>query len=109
MSEKTIDGGTSRPGRSIHLIGETGEIEGYMEDGEFVVRHPNAHSAHTYSEERVDINVSRDMHGGGDLRLAGDFVATLQGKPRSISSTRFGRPRAFATRPSPKRRARADR
>jgi len=52
-----MNGGTSRPGRSIHLIGETGEIEGYMEDGEFVVRHPNAHAAHTYSEEKVDINV----------------------------------------------------
>ena len=34
-------GGTSKPSRTMHLIGTTGEIEGVHEDGFFVIRHPD--------------------------------------------------------------------
>ncbi len=79
--------GTPRPGRSIHLWGTEGEIEGFMEDGSFVVRHADARAGHEYSEEAVDVNVSMDMHGGGDMRLVEDFVRVVRGEEPSISST----------------------
>lgn len=80
-------GGTSRPCRSIHLVGTKGEIQGVDEECTFVVRHPDTRAGHEYSEERIKIDASSDGHGGGDLRLVEDFVHTLQGKPRSISCT----------------------
>jgi len=88
-------GGAARPSRSIHLIGTTGEIQGVLEDSRFVVRHIDPRPGHEYSEEVVDLNVSGDMHGafgghgGGDLRLAADFVRYVQGEPCSIGCTRL--------------------
>lgn len=81
-------GGTSKPCRTIHLIGTEGEIYGVMDDGYFVVRHPDTSkgSGSEWSEERFETG-ALGGHGGGDLRLAADFVHTLQGKPRSISCT----------------------
>ena len=79
-------GGTSKPCRSIHLVGTKGEIQGVNEGGTFVVRHPDARAGHEYSETQVEFD-GAGGHGGGDLRLVEDFVHTLQGKARSISST----------------------
>ncbi len=79
--------GTARPGRDIHIWGTKGEIQGFMEDGSFVVRHPAPRAGHEYSEEVVDLNVSMDMHGGGDMRLVEDFVRVVRGDEPSISST----------------------
>lgn len=80
-------GGTAKPCRSIHLIGTKGEIEGVMEDGYFVIRYPDARKGHRFKEERIDIDISNDMHGGGDLLLVSDFVSLLQGNKPSISTT----------------------
>jgi predicted dehydrogenase len=80
-------GGASRPCRKMHLVGTRGEIEGTMEDGWFVVRHPDARAGHEYAEERVEVNVSGHMHGGGDLRLMRDFLAVVRGEQASISTT----------------------
>ena len=86
-------GGTSRPSRSIHLLGTTGEIQGVLEDSRFVVRHFDLRPGHEYTEEVVDLTIGGDMHGafgghgGGDSRLAADFVHTVQGQPASISRT----------------------
>ncbi|WP_010272199.1 Gfo/Idh/MocA family protein [Paenibacillus senegalensis] len=82
-----LTGGTAKPCRSIHLIGTKGEIEGVMEDGYFVIRKPNLDNAREPLEERIELNVSNDMHGGGDLRLAADFVNMLKGGEPSISAT----------------------
>jgi predicted dehydrogenase len=80
-------GATSKPCRTIHIAGTKGEITGVMEDGYFVVRHPDARKGHQYSEEKIQLEVSADMHGGGDLLLVEDFVKVLRdGKP-SISTT----------------------
>jgi len=80
-------GGVSRPCRTIHLLGTEGEIYGVMDEGSFVIRHPDARAGHEYSEETVDVRVSGDGHGGGDLRLAEDFVRTIRGEEPSISCT----------------------
>jgi predicted dehydrogenase len=79
--------GTARPCRTMHLAGTEGEIEGIMEEGAFVVRHPDARKGHEYSETTTDLSVSRDMHGGGDMRLVGDFVRVCRGEEPSISTT----------------------
>ena len=80
-------GGVSKPCRTIHLLGTEGEIYGSVDEGAFVIRHPDAREGHEYSEERIDVNVSGDGHGGGDLRLAEDFVRTIRGEAPSISCT----------------------
>lgn len=80
-------GGTSKPCRRIHLLGTKGEIEGVIEDGYFIVRHPDPRAGHEYTEERVELNVSNDMHGGGDLRLVADFVRVIRGEAASLSTT----------------------
>lgn len=79
--------GTARPCRTIHLVGTQGEIEGVMEEGKFVVRHADPRRGHEYSEEPVDLSVTGDGHGGGDLRLVGDFVRVVKGEPASLSTT----------------------
>ena len=78
---------TSRPCRTIHLVGTTGEIQGDMEQGRFVVRHPDARAGHEYTEEWVDLSVTGDMHGGGDLRLVADFLRVVRGEEPSLSTT----------------------
>lgn len=86
-------GGTSRPIRSIHIVGTTGEIQGVFEDSKFVVRQIDPTPGQDYSEDLVDLQVTGDMsgsqggHGGGDLRLVEDFVSFIRGEPRSISCT----------------------
>lgn len=86
-------GGTSRPMRSIHIVGTKGEIQGVFEDSSFCVRQIDPRPGHEYSEELVDLRFTGDMsgahggHGGGDLRLVDDFVSFMRGEPRSISCT----------------------
>lgn len=79
--------GTSYPTRTMHLVGTTGEIEGDLDDGTFVLRHPDARKGHEYTEDPVDLNVSSDMHGGGDMRLVEDFVRVVRGQEPSLSTT----------------------
>ena len=86
-------GGTAKPSRSIHLVGTHGEIQGYLEESRFAVRHIDPRPGHEYSEEIVDLNVGGDMtgarggHGGGDERLVADFLRYLNGESPSLSTT----------------------
>lgn len=85
----TLDmtGGTSRPGREIHIVCERGEIEGFLESNRFVVRRYDADRA-DYREETVEITEDTSgAHSGGDLRLAADFVARVAGEEPSVSCT----------------------
>lgn len=79
--------GSSRPGRKIHIVGTKGEIEGFMEDGYFVLRKPDVRPGKEFSEEKFIVNVAGDAHGGGDLLLVDDFVKVLCGEKSSISTT----------------------
>lgn len=80
-------GGSSKPCRSLHLMGTKGEIAGVMEDGYYVVRRPDARAGREYAEERFEIEVSGDMHGGGDMRLVEDFVKVIRGDAASLAAT----------------------
>ncbi len=87
VATHTLVGGAARPCRTVHLVGTRGEIEGIMEEGRFTIRKPDARPGHEYTEEQIDVNVAGSMHGGGDLRLVGDFLRVLRGEPPSLSTT----------------------
>jgi predicted dehydrogenase len=88
-------GGTSKPTRTIHILGTEGEIQGSIDDSLFVVRRIDPRPGHEFTEEKVDLNVIGDMHGafgghgGGDLRLVDDFVRVVRGEQASLSTTRL--------------------
>lgn len=89
-------GGSSEPRRNIHIVGTKGEIFGNFEESKFTVLKinpsPNAHHEEC-DVEVVDLNVSGDMvgayggHGGGDERLAEDFVKFIRGEKPSLACT----------------------
>lgn len=89
-------GGSSQSLRKIHIIGTKGEIFGNFEESKFTVLKinpsPDAHNEECDVEE-VDLNVSGDMvgayggHGGGDERLAEDFVKFVRGEEPSLACT----------------------
>lgn len=86
-------GGSSKPQRMIHIIGTKGEIYGVFDESKFVIRKIDPRPKHEYSEEEVDLNMTGDKtgafggHGGGDLRMVGDFVNFVRGEEPSISCT----------------------
>ena len=80
-------GGASRAGRELHIVCRNGEIEGFLEGNSFVVRTFDAAKGE-YIEEKIEITEDvSGAHSGGDLRLVGDFVATLAGRTPSVSCT----------------------
>lgn len=89
-------GGSSQPRRNIHIVGTKGEIYGNFEESKFYVSKidpsPDAVNEECRIEE-VDLNVNGDMvgayggHGGGDERLAEDFVKFIQGEKPSLACT----------------------
>ena len=87
----SLVGGAARGERSIHIIGTLGEITGVFNDSKFAIR--KAANGSDYEEEIVDLNLTGDMdgehggHGGGDLRLAEDFVDYLRTGDVSVSCT----------------------
>lgn len=83
----SLNGNTAKPCRSLHLIGTKGEIEGVLEDGYFTIRHPDLSMRDGFREERVHVDVTDNMHGGGDMRLVGDFLRVMRGEQPSVSTT----------------------
>ena len=89
-------GGSAEPRRNIHIIGTKGEIFGNFEDSKFTVLKinpsPDAHNEECDVEE-VDLRVTGDMvgayggHGGGDERLAEDFVKYIRDEKPSLACT----------------------
>lgn len=89
-------GGSAEPRREIHIIGTKGEIFGNFEESKFTVLKidpsPKAHNEECDVEE-VDLRVTGDMvgayggHGGGDERLAADFVKFIRGEKPSLACT----------------------
>ena len=89
-------GGSAETRREIHIIGTKGEIFGNFEESKFTVLKidpsPDAHNEECDVEE-VDLRVTGDMvgayggHGGGDERLAADFVKFIRGEKPSLACT----------------------
>jgi predicted dehydrogenase len=84
-------GGSTRSQRKIHLIGTKGEIQGEFESSKYVIKKVDQDGI--AQETEYDVNITGDMdgefggHGGGDLRLAEDFVDWLAEDKDSISRT----------------------
>ncbi|MBN8217166.1 MAG: Gfo/Idh/MocA family oxidoreductase [Spirochaetes bacterium] len=93
VATHNLVGGTALPGRTLHLLGTHGEIQGSFESGKFVIRHIDKTPGKEYTEEIVDTAITGDFsgasgaHGGGDMRLVRDFVRICRGETPSISST----------------------
>ena len=86
-------GGSSAPLRRIHIIGTKGEIYGNFEESRFYVSTIDPSPGKECRVEEVDLNVHGDMvgayggHGGGDERLAADFVNFVRGEDTSLACT----------------------
>lgn len=86
-------GGSAKSSRSIHLIGTKGEIFGNLEESKFTICTIDPGPGRDFREEVIDLAIGGDIHGafgghgGGDLRLVGDFVRVVRGEPVSISTT----------------------
>jgi len=84
---------TAKPGRTIHIIGDKGELEGELEDGIVYLRTFNPLSENGYEEKIFDVNTAGDGmtggHGGGDNRLIADFVNLIRGQKTSSGHTKI--------------------
>ena len=86
-------GGSSKPQRRIHIIGTLGEIYGDFEESKFYVSKIHPTKTDEKVVEEVDLRVGGDMvgayggHGGGDEKLAADFIEYLRGGKPSLACT----------------------
>lgn len=85
----SMTAGSAVSGRTIHVIGTKGEIEGAFQDEKFVIRKIAPQLQGGFEEKVVDLsNVQKkDAHGCGDKLLLGDFWALLGGKTPSVCCT----------------------
>lgn len=83
----TLNGGVPKGCRTIHILRTRGELTGVMQDTYLATRHPKPGNGSEYSVDVIEMNISKDMHCGGDLRLVADFAKTMKGKTPSISYT----------------------
>jgi len=83
----SLNGGVPKPCRTIHITGTKGELLGTMDDACIEIRYSEPGKENGYSIEKNKLDIKRDMHGGGDLRLVADFVCAINGQAPSISST----------------------
>lgn len=80
-------GGAAIPQRKIHIIGTKGEISGTLESGKFTVSLIDPRPGCEHLDREVDVNVTDDSHGGGDLKLVKDFVKYVRDDKMSLSCT----------------------
>ena len=86
-------GGSSASLRRIHIVGTLGEIYGNFEEAKFYVSKIHPTKTDEKTVEEVDLKLTGDMvgayggHGGGDERLAEDFVHFVRGEKPSLACT----------------------
>lgn len=82
-------GAVNKNGRNLHIIGTKGEVDGFMEEGKFIVRRFNRDVGNFgYTEELVDVrNEARGNHGGGDYAIMHELVRYFNGESKSVSIT----------------------
>lgn len=88
----TLTAGCAKADRYIHIVGSRGEIEGKLEEHEFVVRTFNLKNL-TNEERKVNVRNKVVLkakfggHYGGDYNIMHDLIACLNGDDGSISLT----------------------
>ena len=92
-------GGATVAGRHIHVIGEMGEIVGYIEENKFIVRKFFAcereeqlkQDQEVYDLDKIYILDAKDQsvsgHYGGDFFIMKDLLKLLRGEENSLSTT----------------------
>ena len=90
MGTLTVVGGSSVPGREIHIVGSKGEIKGRLEDDKFkCVQY--IHNGDDYRTNTMEIDLKEEVgdsgHSNGDYCLMYDYVRYLNGDRSSISIT----------------------
>ncbi len=83
-------GGCTAPGRSLHILGTKGEIEGKLEENRFVIKEYDPQIGMGRMEEielkPVD-NAKYGGHSGGDYAIMQDLLNFLDGSRSSVSIT----------------------
>ena len=94
LASFTMVGGSCKAGRYLHIVGTKGEIEGFLEEGKFVLRtFDRSEGKFTFNEETIDINAEIHSksafggHAGGDYAIMHELVRYLNGDNTSISIT----------------------
>ena len=92
-------GGATVAGRHIHIIGEMGEIVGYIEENKFIVRKFFAcdreeqlkQNQEVYDLDKLYVLNAKDQsvtgHYGGDFFIMKDLLKLLRGEKNSLSTT----------------------
>lgn len=91
MAVHSLVSSVARPGRTVHIVGTKGEIEGFFETSTLVVRvyNPVTFAAEERRAE-VDTEHFNEGHGGGDFFIMEDLYRTMTGEARSVSCTDIG-------------------
>ncbi len=86
-------GGTMGPGRNLHILGTTGEIEGKLEENKLIVRRYDPTVPWGYRAEEVvfhpEENTKFGGHNGGDRAIMEDVIHYLDGDRSSLSISTF--------------------
>ncbi len=89
-------GAASKAGRWIHIVGNKGEIVGYIEEGKFkLITFDRSEGVFTEREKEIDVSnqiISNAMysgHAGGDYALMYDAVRFFAGEGDSVSITKI--------------------
>ena len=81
--------GIVRAGRNLYIQGTDGEIEGFMDEGRFVVRTFDYESKN-FVEKEYDVSKllgEDDGHFGGDQGIMDEFLTLIKGGTPSVSCT----------------------
>ena len=86
MAVHDLVSAVARPGRTLHIVGTLGEIEGFFETSTLKVR---VYDPVTFAaRERtvpVDTELFNEGHGGGDFYIMEDLCSVLSGQKPSVS------------------------
>lgn len=84
-------GGSTNPGRFLHIVGTKGEILGLLEEDEFILRRGGSATELYGTDEKVKVhpinNAKYGGHNGGDYAIMHDLVRYMHGDRSSVSIT----------------------
>ncbi len=86
----TLCGMTNKMHRTIHVMCENAEVYGDDDTGEIRIIPFRSNNSDAFEEQIIHIEEVTGYHGGGDVGLMNDFLASL-GKGRKESRTSIGK------------------
>ena len=87
----TLCGMTNKMHRTIHVMCEDAEVYGDDDTGEIRIIRFRSNNSDTYAEQVIHIGDVSGHHGGGDVGLMNDFIASLETAGRGESPTSIGK------------------